>query len=85
MKRIHCCILLTALAGACILMSVGCSSNPVTSETAIPTDQAQSQSVVSSYEYEYDTGGYPATSATTTDKYESDQGQQGVQLVGPPP
>jgi hypothetical protein len=82
MKRIQCLILLTALAGACFLTAVGCSTNPVTSETVTPSDQTQNQSVVSSYEYEYDTGGYPATSTTTIDKYDSDQG---VQSVGPPP
>lgn len=82
MKRLCTIALMTALAGACILMAFGCTCNPVSSETVIPPNQTQDQSVVSGYEYEYDTGGYPATSATTIDKYDSDQG---VQSVGPPP
>jgi hypothetical protein len=76
MKRVYFLILTAALAGACILVAIGCTCNPVTSETVVPSDQPEDQTVVSSYEYEGDTGGYPATPATTNDKYESEQEAQ---------
>ena len=74
MMRIYRLVLASALAGACLLIAAGCTCNPVSSQPVAPPDPLQDESVVTDYQYDEGTGGYPATPTTTIDKYDSDQG-----------
>ncbi len=66
-------ILAAALAGICILIAVGCSTNPVSSEVVIASDPPQQDSAVENETVEDISGGYPAIPATTIEKFESEE------------
>ncbi len=73
MKRLLCFFLAMALAGACILVAVGCSTNPVTSEVVVASAPPQQETVADDNVNEGNSGGYPATTTTTIEKFESDE------------
>jgi hypothetical protein len=83
MKRPSSFILATALAGICILIAVGCSTNPVSSEIVIASDPPQQDTAVENETAEEISGGYPAIPATTIEKFESED--EGALYMGVTP
>lgn len=73
MKRLSLLFLAAALAGACILSAVGCTTNPVTSQVVVPADPIPPESMTEGEVAQGDTGGYPATTQTMIEKFESGQ------------
>ena len=72
MRRLLYVIVGSSLAVLLIFTGVGCSSNPMMSETTVPVDQEPDTDVISNFTPAKDPGGRPADPTTTIDKYESD-------------